>query len=253
MEEQKFPSELITLPSKGLLYPEDSPLRKGEIEMKYMTAREEDILTNVNYIKNGTVLDKLIQSLVVDKFNYDNLLIGDKNAVLIAARILGYGENYEVKKNHPQTGQSEIVSINLTTLNDKELDDSLVNEGKNEFEFQLPASKRTVTFKLLTHGDEKKITQELDGLKRLNREGFEGTTRLKHTIISVDGNYDTKTVREFIDKSLLSRDARALRLHIKEISPDTELKVDLTYSDGYIEYNVPFPLGVDFFWPDVGA
>ena len=86
-----------------------------------------------------------------------------------------------------------------------------------------------------------------------NREGFEGTTRLKYTIISVDGNYDTKTVREFIDKSLLARDARALRLHIKEISPDTELKVDLTYSDGYIEYNVPFPLGVNFFWPDVGV
>ena len=144
------------------------------------------------------------------------------------------------------------MSIDLTSLNDKELDSSLVNEGKNEFEFQLPASKRTVTFKLLTHGDEKKITQELDGLKRLNREGFEGTTRLKHTIIAVDSNFDVKTVRDFVDKSLLARDARALRLYIKEISPDTELKVDLTYSDGYIEYNVPFPLGVDFFWPDVG-
>ena len=241
MEEQQFPSELITLPSKGLLYAEDSPLKKGEVEMKYMTAREEDILTNVNFIKNGTVLDKLIQSL-----------IGDKNAVLIAARILGYGADYEVMKSHPQTGQSEKVSIDLTSLNDKELDSSLINEGKNEFEFELPASKRTVTFKLLTHGDEKKITQELDGLKRLNREGFEGTTRLKHTIIAVDSNFDVKTVRDFVDKSLLARDARALRLHIKEISPDTELKVDLTYSDGYIEYNVPFPLGVDFFWPDVG-
>ena len=252
MEEKQFPSEVITLPSKGLLYSKDSPLNRGEIEMKYMTAREEDILTNVNYIKNGTVLDKLIQSLIVEKINYDDLLIGDKNAVLIAARILGYGAEYEINKIHPQTGQKEKVSIDLTSLNDKELDSSLVNEGKNEFEFQLPASKRTITFKLLTHGDEKKITQELEGLKRLNREGFEGTTRLKHTIVAVDGNFDTKIVREFIDKSLLARDARALRLHIKEISPDTELKVDLTYSDGYIEYGVPFPLGVDFFWPDVG-
>ena len=214
MEEQKFPSELITLPSKGLLYEEGSPLKKGEIEMKYMTAREEDILTNVNYIKSGTVLDKLIQSLLVDKLNYDDLLIGDKNAVLIAARILGYGAEYEISKTHPQTGQKEKVSIDLTSLNDKELDSSLVNEGKNEFEFELPASKRTVTFKLLTHGDEKKITQELEGLKRLNREGFEGTTRLKHTIVAGDGNFDTKIVRDFIDKSLLARDARALRLHI---------------------------------------
>ena len=153
MEKQKFPSELITLPSKGLLYAEDSPLKKGEVEMKYMTAREEDILTNVNYIKNGTVLDKLIQSLMVDKFNFDDLLIGDKNAVLIAARILGYGASYEVQKNHPQTGQSEIVSIDLTSLNDKELDSSLINEGKNEFEFQLPDYKRKIIFKHLTHGD----------------------------------------------------------------------------------------------------
>ena len=99
MEQQQFPTEMVTLPSKGLLYPEESPLKKGEIEMKYMTAREEDILTNQNLIENGTVIDKLLQSLIITPINYNDLLIGDKNAVLVAARILGYGKDYEFEYN----------------------------------------------------------------------------------------------------------------------------------------------------------
>ena len=99
MEQQQFPTEMVTLPSKGLLYPEESPLKKGEIEMKYMTAREEDILTNQNLIENGTVIDKLLQSLIITPINYSDLLIGDKNAVLVAARILGYGKDYEFDYN----------------------------------------------------------------------------------------------------------------------------------------------------------
>ena len=93
-QKPQFPSEIVTLPSKGLLYPQDSPLRKGTIEMKYMTAREEDILTNQNYISKGIVIDKLLQSLIVTPINYDELLVGDKNAILVASRILGYGSDY---------------------------------------------------------------------------------------------------------------------------------------------------------------
>ena len=92
MEENKFklPTEMVDLPSKGLLYPEGNPLREGKIEIKYMTAKEEDILTNQNYIKQGVVIDKLLQSLIVTKINYDDLLVGDKNAIMVAARILAY-------------------------------------------------------------------------------------------------------------------------------------------------------------------
>src|SRR5210317_2128496 len=97
MAEFKLPTETILLPSKGLLYPENSPLSKGEIEMKYMTAKEEDILTNSNYINNGTVIDKLLQSLIVTKdVDYNQLLIGDKNAIMIAARVLAYGKDYTI-------------------------------------------------------------------------------------------------------------------------------------------------------------
>ena len=129
MKETKnqFPAEEVTLPSKGLLYPEDSPLRNGIIEMKYMTAKEEDILTNQNYIANGTVIDKLIKSLIVTPIDFNDLLVGDKNALLVAARILGYGKNYSFDYN------GETIEVDLTEIEDKPLDESLINKGKNEF------------------------------------------------------------------------------------------------------------------------
>ena len=130
-QEQQFPTEEVTLPSKGLLYPKDHPLKKGIVEIKYMTAREEDILTNQNLIKNGTVIDKLLQSLIVTKFNYNDLLIGDKNAILVAARILGYGADY----SFTQDGINH--NVDLSKLKDKILDESLISDSKNEFSFTL--------------------------------------------------------------------------------------------------------------------
>jgi hypothetical protein len=117
MEQQepkfKFPTELVDLPSKGLLYPKDHPLSSGKVELKYMTAKEEDILTNQNYLKDGTVIDKLLQSLIVTKFNYDDLLVGDKNSILIAARVLGYGKDYTFNYNGDEiTPKSSIFQNN---------------------------------------------------------------------------------------------------------------------------------------------
>ena len=250
-QKSQFPTEEVTLPSKGLLYSQNSPLSKGIIEMKYMTAKEEDLLTNANYIKNGTVIDKLLKSLIVTPCDYDQLLIGDKNAIMVAARILGYGADYEFKYNHPVTGEEEIVSVDLTTIEDKFIDDSLVEKGKNEFHFTLPASKKPVTFKLLTHGDDKKIESELKGLKKLHKGNVpEMTTRVKHTIISIEGDYEKKSIRQFVDNELLARDARALRNHIREIQPDIDLKFDFEGEDGHIEENVSLPINANFFWPD---
>jgi hypothetical protein len=100
MAEFKFPTEEIELPSKGLVYPNDNPLSSGKVEMKYMTAKEEDILTNQAYIRKGTVLDKLLKSLIIDKkINIDDLIVGDKNSLLIASRILGYGKEYKFEYN----------------------------------------------------------------------------------------------------------------------------------------------------------
>jgi len=245
-QKHQFPTEEVTLPSKGLLYPKESPLSKGVIEIKYMTAKEEDILTNQNYIQKGTVIDKLLKLLIVTPIDYNDLFTGDKNAILIAARILGYGANYEFKYNDKD------ASVDLSELEDKELDESLITEGKNEFDFTLPFSKKSITFKLLTQADDTKIINELKGLKKINKSANpENTTRLKHTILSVDGDSTPKTIREFVDNQLLARDARELRKYITYVSPDVDLNVDLTLNDGETVENVSLPIGVNFFWPDV--
>ena len=241
---QQFPAEEVTLPSKGLLYPKDSPLRKGIIEMKYMTAREEDILTNANLIENGTVIDKLLESLIVTPIDFNELLIGDKDAILIAARILGYGADYTFSHNGDE------IQIDLTTIKDKQLDESLVIEGKNEFSFTLPTSKKEVTFKFLTHGDEQKITKELKGLKKLNKTASNDlTTRMKYIITSIDHDSERKTIREFIDNEFLARDARELRNHISKIQPSVDLSYDYEDQRGNIT-TIDIPVGIKFFWPD---
>ena len=255
-QEQKFqfPTEEVTLPSKGLLYPEGSPLKSGVVRMKYMTAREEDILTNQNYIKSGTVIDKVLQSLLVDTTKVEDLLIGDKNAIIVAARILGYGQDYSFKYPHPQTDEEEEVTIDLTEAEDKYFDENLMINGKNEFEFELPTSKALLTFKLLTQEDEKKIEQEIKGLKKINKNADpQLTTRLKHTILSVNGDRTTKTVRDFIDKQFLARDSRAFRKYVDNITPDIDLTFDITFSDGAVIEDLQVPIGVGFFWPDASV
>jgi hypothetical protein len=193
----KFPTETIELPSKGLIYPEDNPLSSGTIEMKYMTAKEEDILSNQSYIQNGTVIDKLLKSLIVSKINYNDLIVGDKNA--------------------------------------------------------LPKSGSILTFKLLTHGDEQKIEQEIRGLKKINKNASPDlSTRLKYMITSVNGDDDKKSVREFVDNYFLAMDTRAFRQHIKSIQPDVELNIPVTLEDGSVE-DVDLPIGVTFFWPDASV
>lgn len=245
--ESKFqlPTETVELPSKGLLYPKESPLSKGEIEMKYMTAKEEDILTNQNYIQKGTVIDKLLQSLIVTEgVDYNLLLIGDKNALMIASRVLSYGKDYPFKY------QGEERSVDLSTLEPKEVDFTKLESGKNEFSFILPTSNYPITFKLLTHADEKAIDRELQGLKKVNKDSSpEVTTRLKYMITSVNGETEPKDIRNFVDNFLLAKDARALREEYSKVSPDMDLTFKLENEEG-IEEDVNLPIGINFFWPD---
>ena len=246
-----LPTEMIELPSKGLLYPKDNPLSSGTIEMKYMTAKEEDILTNQNYLRQGVVFDKLLRSLIVSKVNYDDLTIGDKNAVLIAARILGYGKDYEIKYPHPITGEDEHITVDLTAIKNKEVDYSKLNYT-NEFTFVLPMSKNEITFKVLSHRDEREIEEELKGLKKINVSG-EITTRLKQSILAVNGNRERKAVRDFVDNYLLAADARALRDYMRKSTPDLDLSFTFVGSDGYTQEGVDLPLGVSFFYPSTGV
>jgi hypothetical protein len=251
MAELKIPTETVTLPSKGLLYPETSPLAKGEIEMKYMTAKEEDILTNSNYIKNGTVVDKLLQALIITPIDYNELLIGDKNAILVAARILGYGKEYAFKYAD-SNGQEVEATVDLSQLKDKEIDEKLFKRGVNDFSFILPHSGNTLTFKLLTHGDEQKIEAEIKGLKKVNPNvTTDVTTRLKHIITSVEGKRDQKDIRDFVDNYLIAKDARALREYYNKVSPDVEMKF-IPEDENYTGEGITIPISLNFFWPDAG-
>ena len=247
MAEFKIPTEQITLPSKGLLYPKESPLAKGEIEMKYMTAAHEDILTNANYIRQGTVIDKLLKALIVTDIDYNELLVGDKNAILIAARILGYGKDYTVTYNGIET------IVDLTQLSEKTVNESLFKAGVNEFTFTLPKSENTVTFKLLTHGDEQKIDAEIKGLQKVNpNSSTDLTTRMKYIITSINGDRDQKNIRDFIDTYLLAPDARALRQYYNQISPDIDMKYKPN-DENYVGEGIDIPIGLNFFWPDSGV
>lgn len=242
MAEFKFPTEEIELPSKGLVYPADNPLSSGKVEIKYMTAKEEDILSNQAYIENGTVLDKLLDSVIISEINAKDLIIGDKNAILIATRILGYGSDYKVTIN------GKVQEIDLSELENKPFDGSTMIEGKNEFAFTLPHSDTKITYKILDGHDEKKIERELKGLKKLNKNSSpEASTRLKYTLTSVNGETDVKDIRDFVDNYFLARDARAFRDHLRQTQPDVDLNVILDSGE-----EVTVPIGLSFFWPDFG-
>lgn len=239
MSEFNLPTEVVELPSKGLVYPEGHPLREGKIEIKYMTAKEEDILTNQSYIEKGTVLDELLKSVIVGKINVKDLIVGDKNAVLIATRILGYGKDYSFSY------LGEDYHVDLTTLENKEFDKTQLTDG-NRFSYTLPHSNLDITFKILDGHDEAKINKEIQGLKKLNKNASpELSTRLKYIITSVNGDNESKTIRNFVENGLLARDSRSLRNYVKEVQPD----VDLSYITNSNQ-EITIPIGISFFWPD---
>ena len=242
-----FPTEVLDLPSKGKLYPKEHPLSSGQITIKYMTAKEEDILSSTNLIKKGIVLDKLFESIIVDNINIDDILIGDKNAIVLATRLLGYGADYNISFYSSKVGKSIETKVDLAQIKTKDVDYSNF-ANQNEFEFTTPTGNKLV-FKLLTHGDEKLIDKDITALEKMNKDGsYEITTRLRYMIKSVDGNSDLGHINKFINNSFLAKDSRAFREHIKKISPDMNMTFTYVHEDGESEV-APIPMGVGFFWP----
>ena len=213
----KLPTETVELPSKGFIYPESSPLSKGTVEMKYMTAKEEDILTNQN----------------------------DKNAIMVAARVLGYGKDYTFEYKDKE------VSVDLSKIEPNFLDESKYEKGKNLFEFTLPTTGAVITYKLLTGKDERLVKQEIKGLQKINKQADPKlSTRLKHMIQSVDGDTNKSSVREFVDNYFLARDSKAFRNHLNATQPNVDLTFDFEDDAGNIEENISIPITANFFWPD---
>ena len=248
-EEQKFPSEVIDLPSEGKVYPKESPLSSGKLELKYMTAKEEDILTSQNLIKKGLVIDKLLNSLIVTpNVTTDELLIGDKNAVMVAARILAYGGEYNVDVINPDTGDKFPYTFDLTNCEFKELREG-VDYSKNEFELELPITKVKITFKLLTGKDENDIADSVKSLSKIGQQA-EVTTRLKKVITSINGDNTQSIINNFVD-NMLSKESFLLREEITRINPDIDLKQEIDIGGQTTEMDIP--MTVEFFWPKAGA
>ena len=246
MSEHKFPTEVIDLPSEGKVYPKESPLSSGKLELKYMTTREEDILMSENLIKKGIVIDKLLDSLIITKgVKQDDLILGDKNAVLVASRILAYGPEYTVEVTNPNDVDEKIEhTFDLSKCPFKELSKD-VDYSDNSFDFTTPVGKNKLKFKLLTGADETLIEKDI---KQSSKFGVSSdiSTRLRYTVTEVDGDTKSSTISEFT-QNLLARDSVALRGYIRDIAPDIDLTSEVEIGGETV--SVSIPLTVEFFWP----
>ena len=249
--ESKFPTETIPLPTKGHFYPSTHPLSSGKIELAQMTAKHEDILTSTNLLKSGKVLDKLIETLVVDKsISTNDLYICDKNALLIAVRRNAYGDKYGVTITCDSCGKDNKLNLNLADFNETPFDFSKYTRGENVFEFELPASKRTITYKLITVKEDESIDAEIKSLEKVSSGVTkEVTTRLKHILLSVDGNSDKVFIRNFVDNEMLSRDSLALRVYMRENTPVLDTTFNFVCQSCGDERRESMPIGPNFFWP----
>lgn len=250
----EVPVESVPLPSRGLIYPVDSSSHNREtIEIKAMTAREEDILTSRALIKKGTVITQLIKSCVVDKsINVESMISGDRNALMTAIRITGYGSDYKVHVDCPECGENVEHEFDLSNMPIKGLKISPTAPGENSFEFDLPISKKKVIFRFLTGKDERLMSIEAERRKKKKLGGDVDnfvTSRLLNSIVSVDGIEDKNKIATFV-KNMPARDSRMLRKFIDDNEPGIDMKGWLSCPACYEESEVSLPIGANFFWPD---
>lgn len=252
-----MPTEVVSLPSEGAYYPKDSLLSNGKIEMKMMTAKEEDILASKNLLKKGIAIDRMLESLILDKIKLDDLLQPDYDALVIASRILGYGPEYKIKYTDPDDpdGNELTGTIDLTTLETVKPED-FDPDGENEFEMELPYSKVHIKFKILTVGDVNSLKdQDSNAPKaargpRSERAGNALTSRLGKMITEVQGETNPQVINKFVE-NMIARDSKALRAKYKSILPklDTDITIYSEYSGK--EHTISLPMGTEFFWPEV--
>lgn len=248
----EIPVESVPLPSGGAIYPQDSALHNAKtIDIRAMTAREEDILTSRALIKKGTVISSLLQSCMVEKgIDPSKMIVGDRNAVMIALRITGYGSEYDGEVDCPSCGAKSKQSFDLSSLSIKPLQIEPSRPGENVFEFFLPVSKKTVQFKFLTGADEEEILVTQERKKKLggNSDSFV-TTRLHFALVSVDGKTDRSLIASFV-RSMPARDSLALRTFIDENEPGVDMSVEFECPSCGETSEVSMPIGATFFWPN---
>jgi len=247
------PTEFVDLPSEGKYYPQGHPLHgQTSIEIKQMTAKEEDILTSRTLLKKGVALERVIQSVVIDKsIDPQSLLVGDRNAILVSIRVSGYGNDYTTNVTCPDCGANQDYSFDL---NDTEIyrgDDGEVEVSPNEdgtFTTELPRTGINVTFKLLNGYDEKALTNGIENDRKRKNEKVV-TRQLRSMIVAVNGD-TSKEVLEYLIENIPSRDSRHLRIAYKSVAPNLDLAQHFECSECEYSQKMEVPLGAEFFWPD---
>jgi hypothetical protein len=248
----EIPVESVPLPSNGVVYPAESPLHGREtVDIRSMTAREEDILTSRALIKKGTVITELIKSCLTDKRIYvPDMLAGDRNAIMVALRITGYGSEYHVEADCPKCGKRSKQEFNLAEMPVRRLEIEPVAKGQNAFEFKLPVTKKTVQFKFLTGRDEEEIVTVQERAKKQGAVADNNvTTRLQYSIVSIDGKTDRGSINGFI-RSMPARDSMNLRKFIDANEPGIDMKGEYDCPACSEVSEVRVPLGATFFWPE---
>jgi hypothetical protein len=248
------PTEFVDLPSKGLLYPDNHPLKgRSSLEMKFMTAKEEDILTSRSLIKKGVVIDRLLESLLVDKsVKVDQLLLGDKNALVIAARVSGYGSKYKTSVTCPNCSTVSKHNFELENLkhnfcsNPEDFGATLTDIGT--YVFKVPRTAATVEIRPLYGIDENNLAETAEKRKKMNLPEEASTSQMKTFILSVNDNRDRNLITSFVD-NLPASDARMIRLLYRELIPSVDMNQTFTCSACSFEQEMEVPFTVDFFWP----
>ncbi len=247
----EIPVETVPLPSGGVTYPVESPLHGLKtVEIKAMTAKDEDILTSRALIKKGTVITHLLKSCLIDKnIEPDDMLSGDRNAVMTALRVTGYGEMYKVEVDCPECGERSKQDFDLTDMPIKSLKIQPISEGANVFEYILPVTKLPIRFKFLTGKDEQEMSTTAERKKKKGFADAAVTSRLSHSILSVNGINDRNKIENFI-RNMPARDSLAMRKFLDDNEPGIDMKSWMDCPHCSESSEVRLPLGASFFWPD---
>jgi len=247
------PTEFVELPSKGRFYEEGSALAGvTEIEIRHMTAKEEDLLTSEALLRKGLALDRMLQSLLVDKsLDLDDFLIGDKNALIIASRITGFGSEYITRATCPSCATVNEAEFDLEQLSlhlVEDLPPEVEGTAEGTFRFTLPTTEVELEVRLLTTRLEKQLSAATERKKKMNLPDTRSTDLLKAVIVSINTVTDMSMINRFVDL-MPARDSRYLRKVYERIKPDVDLDHEFTCESCSYGGKVVMPLTAEFFWP----
>ncbi len=238
--------ETIKLPSNGLFYSDGL----NEVNVEYMTSKDEDLLTTPSLLENGTMLDILLKRKIKSQgVVVEDLLEGDRNAIILFLRTSSYGSNYSVQAIDPRTGIAFKTAVDLLKLQYKEITD--LPDEYGHFTVDIPMRKKTVTIKLLSSGDIAKLQKKANDIKDAYGQEFSEftTMKLKAHIVAINEKTDRNYINKFVD-AMPALDALTIRRKILDVSPDVDMGYEFTTSDGY-KFKSYLTVGMDFFFPSL--